>query len=69
MARKRNDTTKARLAREENQGTSISECRHVPYHQNAAYLRRRVGSVTDAALWWSGPEWLLLQCVAAKLCD
>jgi len=25
--------------------------------------------VTDAAFWWSRPEWLLLQCVAAKPCD
>ena len=50
MARKGNDTTKARLARDENQGTSISEWRDVPSHQNTAYERRRVGSLTDAAL-------------------
>ena len=36
----------------------IDEWRHVPTDQNPADLGSRRGSVTDADLWWNGPEWL-----------
>ena len=36
----------------------INEWRHVPTDQNPADLGTRGGSVTDADLWWNGPNWL-----------
>lgn len=36
----------------------INEWRHVPTDQNPADLGNRGGSVTDADLWWNGPNWL-----------
>ena len=32
--------------------------RHVPTAKNPADLGSRGGSVTNAELWWKGPEWL-----------
>ena len=32
--------------------------RHVPTVDNSADLASRGGQVTDAELWWRGPEWL-----------
>ena len=69
IARKEMITTEARLAREEIKEHTINEWRHVHSHQNTSYLSRRGSSTTDAAFWWSGPKWLLLQCEAAKPCD
>ena len=39
------------------------------YSQNTADLRRRGGSVSDAAFWQSRSEWLWLRYVAAKPSD
>ena len=36
----------------------INEWRHEPTDQNPADLESRGGSVTDADLWWNGPNWL-----------
>ena len=33
-------------------------CRHIPTAENPAYLRSQGGSMTNAQLWWKGPEWL-----------